>query len=289
MKAETFEASLEKGSNRLYLKSDRVVAIRNGAFIKLGPNDIFYRVESGEELNVKKKFKCGGDSLTIKGNYEYKFGANDNCSITFKEYKAQSLDNIGKSIASYAPGQKIYCQGGIASGSSSNLSGESTEIEVERIGAEGEITAAKISRAGLYITPPENPVQVMDENGNLIEIDIDFEETDNVSLIERDFKNVKSDSQQTTIQLSYPLPKGIKEGEFMIFKQVILLDKPYANESFKNSMCQITFDYSPINNIPLLPPRSLNPQTAYNEGVKIIDTKLLELDKRLTRLENMNY
>ena len=29
--------------------------------------------------------------------------------------------------------------------------------------------------------------------------------------------------------------------------------------------------------------------TTYNAGIAIIDEKLLELDKRLTRIENMNY
>ena len=54
-------------------------------------------------------------------------------------------------------------------------------------------------------------------------------------------------------------------------------------------MCQITFDYSPINSIPLLPPNSIDPQTTYNEAVIIIENKFHELDKRLTRMEQMNF
>ena len=41
MKPEIFQASLERGSNKLYVQSDKQIAVRNGAFIKLGGNDIF--------------------------------------------------------------------------------------------------------------------------------------------------------------------------------------------------------------------------------------------------------
>ena len=89
--------------------------------------------------------------------------------------------------------------------------------------------------------------------------------------------------------MSYPLPKGVKQGEILISKQIILLDKEYSSSSFENEPCEITFDYTPVNGIPLLPPQSIDPQTSYNEAVKIIDAKLSELDKRITRIENMNY
>jgi len=123
MKPEIFEASIEQGSNQLYVKSDRVVAVRNGAFIKLGMNDIFYKVESAQNINIKKKFTSSGSSLTVKGNYNYKLAENDNCSITFEEYEGIKISNIGLSSTSYKMGEKIYVQGGITSSSSGNLTG----------------------------------------------------------------------------------------------------------------------------------------------------------------------
>ena len=85
MKPEIFQASIEKGSNKLYLESDRNVATRNGAFIKLGPNDIFYRVESSEKINIKRKFTFDSQHLVIKGNFDYRLFMGDNAKITFEE------------------------------------------------------------------------------------------------------------------------------------------------------------------------------------------------------------
>ena len=289
MKPEIFEASLERGSNRLYVKSDRTVAVKNGAFIKLGVNDIFYRAENTESINIKKKFEAFGDTLSIKGNYSYKLAPNDSATITFEEYQASEILSIGESSSKYQIGDRLYAQGGITSSSSGNLTGEYVEIEVVKISEQSEILKAKITKPGLYITAPENPVQVMNEAGKLIEMDLEFDSSDNVSILERDFTAVDIVETSTKIKISYALPKGVKKGEMVISKQIIFLEKSYESESFENEPCQITFDYSPINGIPLLPPRSLDPQTTYNEAVKIIDAKLLELDKRLTRMENMNF
>ena len=289
MKPEIFEASIERGSNQLYVKSDRTVAVRNGAFIKLGMNDIFYKVESSEERNIKKKFTSSGNTLSVKGNYNYKLAENDNCSITFDEYEAIEISKIDQSLTGYEVGEKIYSQGGITSSSSGNITGEQTQIEITKVGEAGQVIEAKINKPGLYVLPPENPVQIMNEDGNTIEMDLEFDLASNISILQRDFTAVEGDQSQTQLKITYPLPKGIKKGELIVSKQVIFLDKEYAHESLEGEICQITFDYSPINGIPLMPPNSIDPQTTYNAGIAIIDKKLLELDKRLTRMENMNY
>ena len=129
----------------------------------------------------------------------------------------------------------------------------------------------------------------MNEEGNTVKVEAEFDYSSQSSLIERDFSFVESDGKETVITLTYPLPKGVVNGEFIVSKQVISLNKNYDDESFENELCQITFDYSPVNGIPLLPPNSIDPQTTYNEAVIIIENKLQELDKRLTRMEQMNF
>ncbi len=289
MKPEIFEASLSQGSNSLYIQSGKKINIRNGAFIKLGSNDIFYRTESTEFINIKRKFKVDRNWLSIKGNYLYKISPNDNCEITFEEYQAYNIEEIGKNSIKYTVGEKLYAQGGKTSSSSGNLTGEYTEIEVRKIGPDYEITEAVITKPGLYITPPSNPVPVMNENGDLIEMDLEFDSAENISILERDIDQIKSEDNLTHLKPSYLLPEGVTEGELVISKQIISLDRAYASESFESELCEITFDYSPVNGIPLLPPHSIDPQTTYNEAIKIIDGKLLELDKRITRMENRNY
>ena len=289
MKAETFEASIQRGSNQLYVKSDKTVAIKNGAFVKLGTNDIFYRAESSEKINLKKKFIRSENVLTIKGDYAYKLSPRDKGKITFDEYEAVEITHIRESSSTFKIGQKIYVLGGTTSSSSGNLTGEYTIMEVTKITKNGEITKAKITKPGLYITPPKNPVQVTDEDGRRIEMNIEFDASSTISILERDFEAVNGSASETKLRTLYPLPVGVEKGELTVSKQIIFLDKEYSHESFNNQLCQITFDYSPVSGIPLLPPNIIDPQTTYNEGIRIIDQKLLDLDKRITRIENMNY
>lgn len=289
MKPEIFEASVEKGSNKLYVISARQVGIRNGAFIKLGINDIFYRVEDSEIINFKRKFEVHNKVLTIKGNYNYKLISGDSLSINFNEYESVSISNIEPHTHKYSVGQKIYAQGGISSSSSENVTGEYTELEVKKINDKKQIISLIISKPGRYITPPENPVEIMNEEGKIIKADIEFDYSSESSLLQRDVTFVEGKASHTTLGISYPLPNGVKEGEFTLSKQVIYLDKPYSSESLDGETCQITFDFSPVNGIPLLPPNSIDPQSTYNEAVKIIDQKFQEFEKRIKGLENRNY
>jgi hypothetical protein len=289
MKPEIFQASIEKGSNKLYLESGRDVATRNGAFIKLGPNDIFYRVESSEKINIKRKFTFDSQHLIVKGNFDYRLFMGDNAKITFEEFEAVSAGEIKDQSGKYNIGQKIYAQGGITSSFSGNLTGEYAELEVKQVDEDGQILKLELTKPGLYIKPPENPVNVMDEEGQTIEVEMEFDSSSHSSIIDREFLFVENSGQNTNIRISYPLPEGVTHGEMVVSKQVILLDKPYSDESFENEICQITFDYSPVSSMPLLPPNSIDPQSTYNEAILIIEKKFQNLEKRITRMENMNF
>tara|TARA_R100001082_G_scaffold3773_1_gene3002 strand:- start:14284 stop:15156 length:873 start_codon:yes stop_codon:yes gene_type:complete len=290
MKPETFQASIEKGSNKLYLQSNREAATRNGAFIKLDSNDIFYRIESSESINIRRKFTFDGDhSIKIKGNYDFKLSTGDSAKITFDELEAVHVGKLIDQQGKYKVGQKIYLQGGITSSFSGNITGEYGEVEVLKVDEAGKILSVELTKPGLYIKPPENPVDIMDETGQTLKAEVEFDSSSHSSIIERDFTSVENSGSETLIRLSYDLPKGVLFGEMTVSKQVILLDKPYSSESFENGICQITFDYSPVNGIPLLPPNSIDPQTTYNEAVLIIENKLQNMEKRIVRMENMNY
>jgi len=51
----------------------------------------------------------------------------------------------------------------------------------------------------------------------------------------------------------------------------------------------MTFDFSPVNGIPLLPPNSIDPHATYNEAIKIIEDKFSKLEERMLNLENRKY
>ena len=294
MKPEFFHGSVQKGSNKLYTESNRQIVTPHGSFIKIGSNDIFYRVESIEDLHIKRKFIAQGKHITIKGNYQYKLAADDIVKIYFDEYEAleikEILTPIDDQFGGYSLGQKIYAQGGIASTSASNITGESVELEVTKIDENGKILDLKISRPGKYIESPTNPVKFMNEEGEEIEINIEFDLSSSSSVMERSFVSINTEKEKTIIEMAYPLPQGIKEGEFVTSKQIIFLDKLYSHDSVKHQPCQTISDRSPTGGMPLIP-QAISPTAAistYNKAMEIIDARLQKIDIRLTRIENRN-
>ena len=289
MKPETFEGSIQKGTNQLYVTGERRVVAKNGAFVKLGNNSIFYRAENIEQINLRKKFISAGKELIVKGNLSYKIAPSDTLQITFDEFEAVKVSNVQEHENEYQFNEKIYAQGGVTSNSNTNLTGAYAEITITKIDDKGKILEVQLSSPGKYIIPPSNPVPAMDERGEVVNVDLEFEEASTLSILERQVTYVEPKDGNTHVGISYPLPQGVEEGEFTLSKQIIILDKPYAQDSLDAELCHMTFDFSPVNGIPLLPPNSIDPHATYNEAIKIIEDKFSKLEERMLNLENRKY
>ena len=145
-----------------------------------------------------------------------------------------------------------------------------------------------MTRPGKYILPPSNPVSIMNQDGNVVYVDLQFEESPEQSILERQITYVENKEGSTSLGILYPIPQIVEEGELTLRKQILLLDKPYAGESIDGKICEMTFDFSPLNGIPLLPPASLDPHATFNEAIRVIEQKFLDLEKRISNLENRN-
>ena len=288
MKPEVFEGSIQKGTNQLYITTERQVIAKNGAFVKIAGNEIFYRVENIETINLKKKFDSRGKSLVVKGDFTYKIAPNDIINLSFQEYEAVSFSNLKTNESAYKVGEKIYAQGGSPSSNNTNLTGQYTEFTVQSIDDEGKILKLKMTRPGKYILPPSNPVSIMNQDGNVVYVDLQFEESPEQSILERQITYVENKEGSTSLGILYPIPQIVEEGELTLRNQILLLDKPYAGESIDGKICEMTFDFSPLNGIPLLPPASLDPHATFNEAIRVIEQKFLDLEKRISNLENRN-
>ena len=288
MKPEVFEGSIQKGTNQLYITTERQVIAKNGAFVKIAGNEIFYRVENIETINLKKKFDSRGKSLVVKGDFTYKIAPNDIINLSFQEYEAVSFSNLKTNESTYKVGEKIYAQGGSPSSNNTNLTGQYTEFTVQSIDDEGKILKLKMTRPGKYILPPSNPVSIMNQDGSVVYVDLQFEESSEQSILERQITYVENKEGSTSLGILYPIPQIVEEGELTLRKQILLLDKPYAGESIDGKICEMTFDFSPLNGIPLLPPASLDPHATFNEAIRVIEQKFLDLEKRISNLENRN-
>tara|TARA_X000001382_G_scaffold130692_2_gene126496 strand:+ start:1416 stop:2288 length:873 start_codon:yes stop_codon:yes gene_type:complete len=290
MKPEVFEASIKKDTDQLYLTNGRKVVCKNGAFISIGSNKVYYQAENSESINIKRKFEGSEKKIKIRGDFSFRITPGDSLSIDFEEFQAFEVSNIQqKHNFKYSFGDKLYAQGGVASSSKENLTGEYTEFTVTKVDENGKVVEMSISAPGKYISPPSNPVQIMDQEGKSISADIEFDQSDTQSILERNVLNLEVVNGYTEINLLYPLPKKVHEGNVYLSKQVIRLNKNYGSDSVQNTPCEMTFDFSPVAKIPILPHDSINPHAMYNEGIKMIEQKFLQLEKRISDLENRNY
>jgi|TARA_Y100000361_G_C11158826_1_gene345850 hypothetical protein len=289
MRPEVFEASIKNNTDRLYVIGNRKVVCKNGAFIHIGGNQVHYQLENTESLNIKRKFTVSGQSIQTKNDFTYRISPSDILNITFNEYEACDFKNVkDNNKFKYKIGDLIYSQGGVASSSKDNLTGENTEFNVTKVDAKGNILEISISSPGKYVTPPQNPVKLLHDSGEFITADVEYEEAESSSILERDIKSIVYNEGKTSIEFHYPLPQDVKEGEFAITKQVIILNKKYSLPSAELIPCEMTFDFSPVAKIPLLSNNSSNPYAMYNEGIKMIEKKFIEMEKRISNLENRN-
>ena len=73
MKAEVFEGSILRSSNKLYITfNNRKIATPHNALLKIASNETLFKIESSEELNIKRRFtSLKENEIKIKGNSQY--------------------------------------------------------------------------------------------------------------------------------------------------------------------------------------------------------------------------
>ena len=288
MESTSFSGSIIKGSKELYGSSSYLVNAPNGAYAKIGKNEIFYQIESSRTLQLKKKFESYGNFITIKGDYTAQIAEGDSAKLYFAEKEAVAVNKIIDSGSKRTFGEIFTIQGGHLSSSNENLSGSPAQIKVTAINKKGEIQESLIYESGRYLTPPENPVTAIDDAGNVIKIELVFDEAAEASVFERDFTLVRFKNGITKLDMSYAFPKEIKTGEMILAKSVLVLEREYNGNSVFNVPCQTNADFSPLNNIPLMPPNAVAPHTIYNKAVQIIDKRLHDLEKQIARVKAKN-
>jgi hypothetical protein len=288
MESAAFSASIKKDSKNLYLSTNYLVSTPNGTYVKVGKNEIFYQVESSRTLQLKKKFVCHGDYITIKGDYTSQISRGDSAKLYFAEKEAVSIGEVVKGAPKRAFGEIFAAQGGHQSSSRDNLTGFPASIRIGSVDKKGFPQECFINEGGRYLTPPSNPVEVTHEDGTTLELNIEFDDASETSVFERDFQHVEFRGGLTKLHMSYPFPTDIQEGEMILSKTVFSLSQPYSAEGVDNVPCQTSSDFSPINKIPLMPPSCIAPHSIYNKAMETIDIRLMELEREITRLKAKN-
>ena len=286
MKAEVFEGTICKNSRKLYtVSSNSLVTAPHNSFLKIGSNDILFKVENSEKTTIKRPFQVKDrETIEIKGRYENKILPGDIVEIYFEEYFATDI-KLEKGQSGYKEGDILYCQGGLTSSSSLDVTGSLCQLIVENINDKGDIANLRIFKPGLYIQPPEYPTMAINEMEKPIEVNLEFDLADNVSVLERNITSVSSSLSKTELSLSYDLPEEIEQGEIIIQKQIIDIDREYAYEDAYNQICSITQDFSPNHNLPLMAPNNPSFHAVYNKAIEMLEEKLSEMERKIYELE----
>ena len=288
MKAEVFQATIPENSKKLYtVAKNGTIATPHGAFLKIGSNDTLFKIENSEEITIKRAFtSIADDSIKIKGNYQNRILTSDVVNIFFEEYITSQATLI-KGNSKFKEGDIFYCQGGKPSLSPRDITGKKCQLMVTEVNEKGEVTHIKISYPGSYAIPPENPVVAINEHERPIKVSLEFELSENASKVERNITSVASSNIDTDIKLSYGLPPGVEEGEILIVKKVIYLDREYNYEDVYNEICTITKDFSPSHGLPLMAPNNPSFHNVYNKTVEILEEKISDMEARLRTLERI--
>jgi hypothetical protein len=285
MHSTAFSGSVKNGSRELYASTNFSVTAPNGCYIKIGNNEIFYQAESYRTLSLKKKFKAFGDRIVIKGDYSSQISEGDSAKLYFPEKELVHVKKIKVNKKDSIFGEIFTLKGGSLSSSQQNLTGSAAKIKVTAVNKEKEIKETLIYEGGGYLTPPENPVTAVNESGHEIQVELEFDDAAESGTFERDFRLVSFKDGATTLDMSYVLPKPISEGEMILSKTVILLEKEYRGKTVVNAPCQTSSDFSPINNIPLMPPNCIAPHAVYNKAIEVIDKRLQEINLEIAKLK----
>ena len=286
MKAEVFEGTIAKNSRKLYtVANNGFIATPHDSFVKIGENNILFKIESSNKITIKRPFTASGkNTIKIKGNYENRILKGDLVNVFFDEYIASSL-RLSKASSSLEEGAILYCQGGMPSISSKDITGKKCQIVIDSVNEEGEVANVSISYPGRYVVPPENPVTAINELEKPIEVFLDFDLAETSSSAERNITKISASSIDTELELSYELPIGVTEGEIIIEKFLINLDKDYLYDDAYNEVCAITKDFSPSYDFPLMAPNNPSFHSVYNKTIEMLEEKLSSIEKKIAILE----
>ena len=119
----------------------------------------------------------------------------------------------------------------------------------------------------------------------MVKLNLEFDEAAENSVFERDFISIKFQNGETRLNMSYKFPSSISEGELIFSKTEITLEREYQGPTAFNAPCQTSSDFSPIHNIPLMPPNCVSPHSIYNKAIETIDKRFHALDLEIAKLK----
>jgi hypothetical protein len=285
----SFTISVEKDSNLLIGSSDEKFAgIRDGSLIKIDEDSFLYTVIGKNNWLYIEDFTLS-DSKTIKidKNIGVNLQKGDNIKISFKEFELVMIENILDKGDSFTEGDELYLESGEVNVDIKTGRGEPTILKIDSLEENNGIKRLSIIDKGKYITPPQNPVKVTNNNGQSALLNLNFQENTNRAIVERTITNIHYQENQTLLSLNYSLPPNLKEGKLSCEKNALKITPNYLGSTNSNLPFKIYKDFTPYLNIPLTSKNSLSPELIFNKAMHKIDERFSQNDKEIKELKEI--
>lgn len=278
-----FTVSVQNNSNKIISSSEeKFVGISNGNLIKIGNEDILYSIIGREKYFYIRNFSIvDPKNIVIDDNINNNLQNGDNIRITFKEYELIMINELINEGKNYSLNEDVLVIGGKLNINISDGSSEPSILTITETGENGNIKQLGIKKKGKYISIPPNPCKVAAENGKDAELNVNYSECGNRTVLERIIDSITIKDNKTYIHLNYSLPINLEQGKLSVEKVSLTLDKPYYGDTESNVNYQIYKNFTPNITLPLMAKNTLSPESIFNNAVHKIDAEINKIKKHL--------
>lgn len=257
-------------------------SLKNGSFITIGGDDIFYKVIDKKKFLYSQSVDVveSGKKLRINENIGNLLGIDDDLSFTNKEYDIENVSLV-KGGSEYLVGDVLRVEGGICKYNSLNEIDNPVKLEVTEVDDNGSILSLELEERGLYYVAPESPCNVLSGSGNGAVVTLEPKLKDISPIEDRSVSMVELFDRYTIVHLNHSLPPRMVNGEIKVEKWELTLNNPYLGESKFNVAYEVIKDFTPNYDLPLIYGDLASSHLLYNEAMTLIDKKFKEIEDLL--------
>jgi len=260
--------------------------VKEGNLLKFKSDNVFYQASKVEPFfYIKDFFTIDEHTILIKDNTSIFLNKGDSLVISYKEHELLTVFSVLNGGRNYKIDDIVFLDGGVCSHSLEDGFEQRCYLRVAEILPGGIITKLSIENRGKYIEIPEKKCRLKGGNGTGAIIDVDFRLLENRALVERDILDI-SVGDETKINLTYSLPKGVKEGKISTEKYSLTIVGYYSGKQKNSEIFDVTKDFTPHFGWPLLLQNSFSTQSLVNHTLIGIDKIIFELKEKIQTLEN---
>lgn len=271
-----YTISIKNNSNKIISSSEeKFIGIRDGSLIKIDDDSNLYTIIGRDNYFFIKNFNVSDPrTIILDENIGMDLQVGDNLNLSFKEYELSSITDIIDGGNNYKNEEEISISGGGLNIDISSGTGNPSTLEVKEVDANGKIKIVGIKNKGKYIIPPENPIEVISEDGMGAKFELKYQECSNRAILERTIQSINFKDGRSFIILNYSLPLNLIQGKLSVEKNYLLLKENYLGQDKRNINYQVFKDVTPYSRFPIMARHSLSQDLIYNKMVYLLDAEL---------------